>query len=213
MPSSRELDHQALKSSARFGLFAAIAYMLFFPLLYIVGFREAWYLITGPAICAAIIVAELVIAPRNPYVSGYIAITGNLAMFALFGWMVSPIVIGPGPAVIMVTLLAAHRTLIKPWLLALLTTAATLAPWILEVAGVLPPSTTTVGNDITFHTAAGHLDQTATLVALAIYITAIVFLGGLLARLQDDERRRVRRAAQLQSWQLRQLVPRPSSLR
>ncbi len=207
------LDLQALKSSARFGLLAAIAYMLFFPLLYIVGFREPWYLITGPAICLAIIFTQVVIAPRNPYVSGYLAITGNLAMFALFGWMVSPIVVGPGPAVIMVTLLAAHRTLIRPWLLALLTTLATMTPWILELAGVLPASTTTVGNEITFHTAAGYLDQTATLVALAIYITAIVFLGGLLARLQDDERRRVRRAAQLQSWQLRQLVPRPSSLR
>ena len=41
-------------------------------------------------------------------------------MFALFSWMVSPIVIGPGPAIIIITLLAAHRRLIRTWVLGLL---------------------------------------------------------------------------------------------
>jgi len=33
----------------------------------------------------------------------------------------------------------------------------------------------------------------------------------LMSRLQDDDRRKTRRALQLQAWQLRQLVPRPTS--
>jgi serine/threonine-protein kinase len=205
------IDLEALKVSARFGIFAALAYLAFFPILYWIGFRDTWYLVAGPAVCVFIIVEQLLLAPRNPYLSGYLAIAGNFAMFALFGWMVSPIVIGPGPAIIMVTLLAPHRRLIRPWLLALMTVIATLSPWLLELAGVLPDRTSVSGHTLLLQTAAGELDPRATLAGLFIYIVALIHLAALLSRLQDDDRRKVRRAMQLQSWQLRQLVPRPTS--
>ncbi len=206
-----EMDLDALTISARFGMLAAIAYLAFFPILYWIGFRDVWYMTAGPAVCIFIILVEIVIAPKNPYLSGYLAITGNLAMFALFGWMVSPIVIGPGPAIVMVSLMATHRKLIRPWLLALLTVVSTVSPWLLEIAGVLPDRTSVAGNTLLLQTAAGELDPNATLAGLFIYIVALIHLAALLARLQDDDRRKVRRAMQLQSWQLRQLVPRPAS--
>jgi len=59
------LDLDALRSSARFGMIAALAYLAVFPMLFWIGFREAWYLIAGPAICAIIIYAEVVIAPAT----------------------------------------------------------------------------------------------------------------------------------------------------
>lgn len=205
------LDLEALKTSARFGMLAAIAYLAFFPILYWIGFRELWYLIAGPAVCVAIVLDEIFVAPSRPYLSGYIAIVGNLAMFALFGWMVSPVVIGPGPAIIMVTLMASHRKLIKPWLLALITCTATMSPWILAIAGVLPDQISVAGNTLQLHTAAIELEPEATLAGMVIYIIALIHLAALLSRLQDDDRRKTRRAMQLQSWTLRQLVPRPTS--
>jgi serine/threonine-protein kinase len=205
------LDLEALKISARFGTFAAMAYLGFFPILYWVGFRDLWYLIAGPAVCIFIILVEVFVAPRSPFLSGYLAISGNLAMFALFGWMVSPIVIGPGPAVIMVTLLTPHRRLIPTWVLALLTVLATVTPWLLSLANVLPDRVGVAGNTILLQTAAGELDPSATLAGLFIYIVALIQLAALLSRLQDNDRRKDRRAIQLQSWQLRQLVPRPTS--
>jgi serine/threonine-protein kinase len=205
------IDIDALKTSARFGMLAAFAYLAFFPILYWIGFRELWYMIAGPATCVAIIAIQLVIAPRNPFWSGYLSITGNLAMFALFAWMVSPIVIGPGPGIVMVTLLAAHRRLIRPWLLALLTALATLAPWLLSLAGVLDPITSVSGSTLMIHTGALELDPSATMAGLFIYIVSLIHLAALLTRLQDDDRRKLHRATQLQSWQLRQLVPRPTS--
>jgi hypothetical protein len=60
-------------------------------------------------------------------------------------------------------------------------------------------------------TAATELDPNATIAGLFIYIVALIHLAALLGRLQDDDRRKVRRAMQLQSWQLRQLVPRATS--
>jgi len=200
------IDVDALRASGRFGMLAAIAYLVFFPILYWIGFRDAWYMIAGPGICAAIIVDELVVLPRNVFVASYIAIAGNLAMFALFAWMITPIVFGPGPAIIMVTLMAAYRRMIAPWLLALMTALATLLPWLLDLG-----RTAIAGDAITVHTVAARLDPTAMTVGLCIYIVALIHLAALMSRLQDDDRRKTRRALQLQAWQLRQLVPRPTS--
>jgi hypothetical protein len=205
------LDLDALRASARFGMLAAIAYLAFFPILYWIGFTERWYMIAGPSLCVGIILVQILIAPRHPYLSGYLAMTGNLAMFALFGYMISPIVIGPGPAIIMVTLLAAHRRLIPTWVLALLTAIATLAPWLIELAGMSDQHMSVSGNVIMLSTAAERLDPAATLAGLLIYLVSLIHLAALLSRLQDDDRRKARRAMQLQAWQLRQLVPRPIS--
>jgi serine/threonine-protein kinase len=206
----RELEQDdlaALRTSARFGTLAAVAYLLFFPMLYWIGFREPWYLIVGPAISLIIVAAELVIAPRNPFVSGYVAVAGNLAMFALFGWIVSPAVIGPGPAIIMITLLVAHRRLIAPWLLVVLTVLATLAPWLVQLAqGETPVEVS--GTTMQIHTSATALHGTPTMIGLVIYLVALAAMATLLSTSQHDEQREVRRKLQLQTWQLRQLVPR-----
>jgi hypothetical protein len=180
-------------------------------MLYWVGFREPWYLIAGPAISLFIIWVEITIAPRNAYVSGYLALAGNLAMFALFAWMTSPIIIGPGPGIIVVSVLATHRKMIATWLVAVLALVATLVPWLLELLGASASRTSIVGGDIIIHTAARELGTSATLIALVIYLVSIVSLAALLSRLQDNERRAARQKVELQSWQLKQLVPRSAS--
>ena len=200
-------DLTALKTGARFGMLAALAYLLFFPMLYWIGFRETWYLIAGPAVSIAILAVELLIAPRNPFVSGYIAVTGNLVMFAIFGWIVSPAIIGPGPAIIMITLLVAHRRLIAPWLLAGLTVLATLTPWIARLARGESPIDVD-GTRLTLRTAATALEAVPTMIGLIVYLVSLAVLATVLSLSQHDEQREVRRMLQLQTWQLRQLVPR-----
>ncbi len=202
-----ELDLVNLRVSARFGLFAAIAYLVFFPILYWIGFRDLWYHAVGISLCIAIIYAEAKIAPRDAFLSGYIAITGNLLVFALFSWMVSPTILGPGPATIMVMLMATHRTLIRPTVLAILTALALLSPWLLAQVGLASPVAGVDGSSIVLHTAAQSLGHAPTLFALGLYLVALIALAALLGHLQEDDRRSVRRAMQLQSWQLRQLVP------
>jgi len=201
---ARELyatDLAALKASGRFGVIVAFAYLAFFPLLYWIGFRDLWYVAGGTAVALVIIFVCTVVTPRSPFISGYITIGANLAMFALYAWLVSPVVLGPGPAVMLVMLLAQHRIFTRPIWLALFGLAATLAPWLLHPVD-------TVGRDIVLHTNANQLDPSATIVGLLIYSVAMVLLGTVLAALQDDERRSVRRAMQTQTWQLRQLVGR-----
>jgi eukaryotic-like serine/threonine-protein kinase len=202
-----ELDLRSLRTSARFGTLAAVAYLAFLPLLYWIGFRDLGPLVVGAVVSILIVIAELVIAPRNAFVSGYIAIVGNLLMFALYAWMVSPAIFGPGPPILMITLLVAHRRLIPPWLLASLAVAATLAPWVWQVVDHVAPIAASAG-DLTIHTMATVLEPRATLIVLVAYFVALTALATLLSVSQQDEQREVRRAIQLQSWQLRQLVPR-----
>jgi serine/threonine protein kinase len=205
------LDLRSWETSTRFGTLGALAYLVFFPLLYWAGLHDPWYLIAGPSISAVIIIALQVLAPRFPVWPRYLAVMGNLAMFALLSWLASPVVFGPGPPIILVMILAAHRRLMPLWLVAAATSLAALGPWILAFAGVIEPQVWVSGGDLVLHTAARQLDGTATVVGLMFYIVATAQLAALIGRLQDNDRRAVRRAIQIQAWQLRQLVPRATT--
>jgi len=206
-----QMDYESLKKSARFGTLAALAYLSFFPILYWIGFREAWYHVAGPALCVFIIAVELGIAPRNAYLSGYLAIAANLAMIALLSRIVSPFLIGAGPATVIVMLLANHRRLINTWLLAVLCVVATLSPWILELWGVLTPRAFVQGDSFVLQTGASSLNEFAALFGLVLYIVVLIVLATVLSRIQDNERRGVRRNLQIQAWQLKELIPRQES--
>jgi len=206
-----QLDLRSWRASTRFGTLGALGYIAFFPILYWAGLRDPVYLIAGPAISAFIIFALQVLAPRSVVWPRYLAIAGNLAMFALLGWMVSPVVFGPGPPIILITILAAHRQLMPLWLVATATALATLSPWFLAFAGVVGPRVWVSGSDLVLHTAAAQLDTTGAIVSLMFYTFVISQLAALVGRLQDNDRRAARRAIQIQAWQLRQLVPRAPS--
>ena len=201
-------DLESLRKSARFGTLAALAYLLFFPILAWIGFREPWYHVTGVALCMFIVAVEVLIAPKNPYLSGYLAITANLAMIALLSRIVSPFLIGAGPATVIVMLLANHRRLINTWLLAALCVFATLFPWILELWGVLSPRAFVQGDTFYLTTGGSNLNEFAALFGLVLYIVVLIVLATVLSRIQDNERRKVRRDLQIQAWQLKELIPR-----
>ncbi len=200
------IDLDSMRNDARFGTVAAAAYLAFFGVLYWVGFRDLWYLIAGPAVAVFIIWVELAIAPKDPLLSGYLVLVANLLLFTLFGWMTSPVIVGAGP-VILVMMMAPHVRLIRTWVLAAFVLVAILAPWLLGlVEGT--ERTSIVGGDIILRTRSRDLDPFATIVALILYLVAIVNLAALLSRLKDNERRETRQKLELQAWQLKQLVPR-----
>jgi len=192
-------DLVALKASGRFGVIVACAYLAFFPLLYWIGFRDLWPIAAGCAISVFIVAICTFVTPRAPFLAGYLSIGANLGMFALYSYLVSPVVLGPALAVVLVMLLAQHRIFTRPLWLALVGLGATLVPWLLHPVD-------TSGRDIVLHTNAALLDPSATDVGLLVYAVAVVLLSTVLATLQDDERRAGRLALKTQAWQLRQLV-------
>jgi serine/threonine-protein kinase len=206
-----QADFESLKKSARFGTLAALAYLSFFPILFFIGFREPWYHIVGPLLCAFIVAVELGVAPKNPYLSGYLAIAANLAMIALLSRVVSPFLIGAGPATVIVMLLANHKRLINTWLLSGLCVTATLLPWFLELVGALSARAFVEGDAFILRTGAGGLNEMGALVGLVLYIVVLIALATVLSRIQDNERRGVRRNLAIQAWQLKELIPRQES--
>jgi hypothetical protein len=47
---------------------------------------------------------------------------------------------------------------------------------------------------------------------IALYYATLLAVATILSRSQDDERRATRAKLQVQAWQLRQLIPKPSSV-
>jgi serine/threonine protein kinase len=206
------LDLEALSKTAWIGTFTALAYLVYFPILYWIGFREPWYMIAGPALCAVIIYVEVVMSRRSPFMSGYVALAANVVMFGVLSYVVSPFVLGAGPSTILIMVLAVHQRMVRTWIVAALGGAATLMPWFLGTIGVTDQTTTTAGNTIVMHTGGASLAQTPALFGLVLYVVVLITLTTVLTRALDNERRDARRSLQIQAWQLRQLIPRPISL-
>ena len=138
----------------------------------------------------------------------YVAIIANIGMFALFAIVVSPVIMGPAPAIIMIMLLAAQRRLVSIWIIAVLTALAVISPWLLQLAGLIDPIISVSNNDVILHTMGSMLGLTKVVIGLVFYCVVMTQLAALMARAADDDRRLARRTNHLQTWQLRQLMPR-----
>jgi eukaryotic-like serine/threonine-protein kinase len=207
----RRNDLLSLHRSARFGLIASLAYLAAIPLMYLIGIRTTWFYVGAPCVVALIVYAETVVVKKNPFVSGYLGTGGHLVLLAMLSTTCSPFVIGATPAVIIVMLLASHPVLVRTWVLAGLAVIATLLPFLLRAFDLIPPFVRFEGGAAVFHTLAGELQPEAALATLVLYAIGMVALATVVSRAQDDERRRDRRMLQIQAWQLRQLLPRPSA--
>ena len=201
------MDAESLLQSTRIGLFASISTLLLFPILYWMGFRDTWFNVTGIALCVLGIFTVLVIARANSKVSAWISIGIYLALFAVLSSSMSPILLGAAPAIILIAITVPYRLLRLPWPFASAAALSILVPWWLQGSDLVSMH----GGDIVLHTAAESLDPVATAIGVSFYIAMIIHMAALLTRLVDDDRRAKRRTLQIQSWQLRQLVPRPTS--
>jgi len=67
------------------------------------------------------------------------------------------------------------------------------------------------GDSFVLQTGASSLNEFAALFGLVLYIVVLIVLATVLSRIQDNERRGVRRNLQIQAWQLKELIPRQES--
>jgi hypothetical protein len=86
--------------------------------------------------------------------------------------------------------------------------AAIFIPWGAELIGWAPSTISFAGGDFVLHAVADRLDPIWAQFGLALFVAAVLAIGLGLARTSALERHRMQRALQLQTWQLRQLVPR-----
>jgi hypothetical protein len=89
-------------------------------------------------------------------------------------------------------------------------TAAVLIPWLLGDLGAIDNRIHVIANTLVMDAPTEHLDPTGTRVGLMLYTPAMATLAVWIATRLARDRRDAQRTTQIQAWQLRQLVPRPT---
>ncbi|HEY1554046.1 MAG TPA: serine/threonine-protein kinase [Kofleriaceae bacterium] len=138
-----------------------------------------------------------------------VVVVGNALIVALFTQIISPIIVTPMVAMLVVFLALRSPAFHGRWAFYVVATQtlALIVPFALQLAGVIAPSISIVGNDIRLHSSVLEMRELPTLLALIVttavvpVFTAALALGHETARLAHD------RLLQLQTWRLEQLVP------
>jgi eukaryotic-like serine/threonine-protein kinase len=201
-------DDDALFAARRLVILAAVAYLLFLPILFVVGFRHPVFLAASAVIPAAMWVLSATATRDRVRVIAHTGLYGNSAMAMLYAWVATPFLVAPAIAAMTAMAISTHGRLGKPLALVVTIAGSVLTPLALELAGVLPRSTLFAGNTMTFHVPVDGLEQTTTMIAFVLYVVCLTTMSVVLGRALSGDRRAVQRTVEIQSWQLRQLVSR-----
>jgi serine/threonine-protein kinase len=202
------LDREAMQLQARLGSWALLSYLVFFPLLYWAGLRNGWYHLGGLASVSVSVLCVRILAKHTSPVMVSIAIASNALVIAFFSRFLTPFLVAPSLGAITAMWFAIHPRGGRMWALWLAMLAGVLGPWLLELAGVLSPTTFITANRLVLEThAAERMDPTIALGSLALFTTAMLAMVTVMSRAHARDRQATRRQLQIQSWQLRQLVP------
>jgi len=200
-------DDDALFAARRLIVMAAIAYLAFIPILYVIGFSSPWF-IGGCGLVATVMWLAAATAKRDRVsVIAYTGLIGNSLMTLLFSFVATPFFIAPSLGVITAMSLATHPRVAKVPVLIGVVSVSVLLPLVLELAGVMPRSMTVADDTLSLTTAGTGLDSTTMTIALVLYVVALLAMAVILAKSLTSDRRRAQRTVQIQSWQLRQLMP------
>jgi len=199
-------DDDALFAARRLIIFAAIAYLAFLPILYVIGFRNPVFLVAMTITAAAMWILARTATRDRVKIIAYTGLLGNSLMTLLLAWAATPFFIAPSLGVVTAMSIATHPRVARAWVLITVVGCSVLSPLLLELTGVIPQSTFVGGDTLTLHTAASELEHTTTMITLVLYVITLLSMAVILAKSLTSDRRTAQRIVQIQSWQLRQLV-------
>jgi hypothetical protein len=204
------IDDVNLRDQARVAFFAFALYAAFIPLMVWVGLTSVPYLVTVGVAAAANMACTLVLwrsMRRIPSPFLWFTAVMNCLVIAILARMFSPLLVAPSLGAAVMLGLNMHPRFGKTWALAAGLSLAVVSPMLLELAGVWTAQVGTIGNALTVSSPAGALDGQRFEIAHALFVAALLTAVGMLARQMTRTQREARRAAHLQTWHLRQLVP------
>jgi len=193
----------------RYGLYGVASWLLMPPLVIAMGVRAWAPVIFTTALCVVAIVYPMRVFRSGPLTARRIhAFTALIfATIASVTCFMGPFVVVP-PIAAAVTLYTAllHRTSRQRWVVIAMGTLAVAVPFLLELAGVVPPAFAFAGGNVTLFGRAIRLAPETTLpLLLYVSITSVVLPTGALGIVRDALSTAERRLF-LQAWHLRQLL-------
>jgi eukaryotic-like serine/threonine-protein kinase len=206
-----EADALAHRQFARLSAVAYLGYLLFVPVLLVLGVRDYFYLYA----LIGVIVLNCAIAWlgmrgwRSP-LRTVLVIAVHGAMAALLARMFSLIIVAPGAVAVTLMSLVGHPAYASRRRAALavgFVIFAMIAPFIAELAGLIS-RTITIGDDVVLikplavHQTPGLIEAT-----FLLWTTALVAMSSAMAWINARRERDTRHQLRVQAWRLRQLVP------
>ena len=205
-----EDDIRTAHSIARAGLLAVIGGLLFTPLVWwIAGGADQWIV----AIIALLAVdgGIAIYSARTRAPKPGLVIVGNSILVVALSRAFSPILIAPGVAAVLamaMVMTPRFSRLSSAIAISASLAAAVLAPWLLELTGVLPSTMTTEHGAVTLRGPLLGGTNVATMVVGVVYTAALIAGACAMGDAMRTRTRDALRRLQLQAWQLGQLVPR-----
>ncbi|MBZ0235021.1 MAG: hypothetical protein K8M05_22025, partial [Deltaproteobacteria bacterium] len=202
------LDVRDNRAHARAGAIAVAMFLASFPLYLLVGIRD-WVTI-GAAFAAGVVhLGSLVATARSPRPGRYLwlSLAAYAMVVALIGRFFSPFVLGTGLAVLGAALAGAHPALRRVGVALAIYVAAVLVPWGLELVGAISPTYELRDAEVVMIPRVLDNARPAGELGIAIYVTGVILLCGILTWRMSRQQRAARDQLELQAWHLRQLVP------
>jgi serine/threonine-protein kinase len=202
-----DLDaHYAARTRLRYATLAGVG---FAPVAWLVGL-PLWYA-TILFIAGLVVAIGMRVVPRShEHAAWYLNVLAWLIVLAATSVATTPFLVVPQMAVV-VGMVSAATQQVSPHgrrvSVTALVLAATLAPWLLTLVGVLPRSVDVAGNRLALTLASDHLAPTITLTALVGALVATTLLALTIVRTIVNQRRGIQAKLAVQAWQLRELVP------
>ena len=200
----------AISTHRRHSLFQKLMLLTAIPLLMWIGVRSVWIYVVIAAVAAFEIIRLVAVNRRGRPVTSIdaaLAIAGNALIVGTTAWIFTPFLMAPAMAVTIAFGLAHEpRYGTAPWLCGSVAVAL-LAPWLLEVAGVVPPTMQSLGSDLLITSPAVHLQMPQLGFVFALTMLMLIVMGVIQVRQLVMAQRVARRTLSLQAWHLRQLVP------
>ncbi|MCX5744152.1 MAG: hypothetical protein NT062_16810, partial [Proteobacteria bacterium] len=204
-----QLDLEAARFQGRLSALVVLGYLGFVPFMLWTGVRQPW-LVAAFAILTLVGGAQVYrLSRRSSIQLGgiYLNAVINASLIALVTRLVGPFLIAPTLVATTLMAYAVHPRFGKIGIVAVIVGAGVAVPWLLEVVGILPSTYHFEHGDLVMVSPALSFSSIPTQLAFAALLVSVLGIVALLARNLAMRQRDIARRIELQSWQLRQLVP------
>ena len=206
-----EADTMAYRQFARLSALGYFAYLLFMPIMLILGIRDYFYLYVLLAIVAVnTLFAWLTLRGWMSPLRTVLAVAVHGAMAALLTRMFSLVIVAPGATAVTLMTLVAHPAYIKPRRMVAavgFVILAMLAPYLAELAGWLTPTIEFMGDSLVIYPRAVHQTPGWIELTIVMWSASMVAVAATVAWTNARRERANRHLLRVQAWRLRQLVP------
>jgi serine/threonine-protein kinase len=203
-----ETENATTREKIRLVLGVEVSFVLFIPLIALMGLRSTAALaVFISAIVLNIVSTAVPVWRKRIPTAGemYIAAMLFAALVGVVARLYSPFLAAPAMSAVSVMMFAADpRLRWKP--IAALFLAAVLVPAGLEAIGALSATTYSIAGDIAMHSPLVQQTMPGAVIGLAVFTAALMIISGFLASRLAQTQRRAALSLELQAWHLRQLV-------